>query len=197
MKDFDALKDIWHGQVASPKLNYKDILNGIKKSKNNFANKLLVEACGIVAAIFLFILIWIKSEYMMWTTHLSLIIFIFCCFYYLHVQIQDYRSIANSEYLLKQPEEYINYLKRYRRKRYLLNTNNYRIYSIFIGLAFGLYFIELYFISPLWQTLAGVILIVTWFIIFWYLMKIYTRREQEKLNVMIEELERLEKQFES
>src|SRR5690606_31828846 len=98
-----------------------------KKSRNNFSNKLLIETCGIFAAIFLFIIIWINSDYMMWSTHLSFILFIGCCLYYLFVQIKDYKSISNSEHLLKQPDEYISYLKHYRNKRHILNTNNYKI----------------------------------------------------------------------
>lgn len=134
---------------------------------------------------------------MMWTTHLSFLIFTMCCCYYLLAQFRDYKNISNSEYLLKEPEEYISYLKLYQRKRYIFNTNKYRIYSIFIGIAFGLYFIEVYFSSPLWQTIAGIIATSIWFIICWFLMRIYIKKEQDKLNGMINELERLEKQFES
>ncbi|MFD2164079.1 hypothetical protein ACFSJU_16845 [Paradesertivirga mongoliensis] len=195
MKDFDALKDIWHSQLAAPRLSYEDILKGIRKSKASFANKLLVETIGMFFAIVLFALIWLDSSSMMWTTHLSLLIFLVCCLYYLFVQVRDYRSISNSEHLLKEPEEYISYLKDYRRKRYALNTRKYTVYSIFIGIAFGLYFVEIYFSSPLWHTIAGIVAIALWFIICWYLMKTYIRREQERLTGMIEKLERLEKQF--
>jgi len=195
MKDFDALKDIWHSQAAAPKLGYDDILKGIRKSRSNFANKLLFETLGALIASVLFILIWINSPSMMWTTHLSLLVFLICCFYYLFVQFKDYRSISNSEHLLKVPREYIEYLKKYRRNRYVLNTSKYLVYSIFIGLAFGLYFIEIYFSSPLWQTLLGLFAAAIWFIMCWFIMRIYIRKEQEKLSDMIEELERLEKQF--
>jgi Flp pilus assembly protein TadB len=71
----------------------------------------------------------------------------------------------------------------------------YGIYSIFIGVAFALYFVEVYFNSPLWQTIAGVVGIVLWFFVCWYFMKIYISKEQKNLNEMIEKLERLEKQF--
>lgn len=195
MKDFEALKDIWHAQLAAPKLSYEDIIKGIRKSKNGFANKLLIEIIGMLAAIVLFSLIWLNSPSMMWTTHLSLLIFLLCCFYYIFAQLRDYKSISNSEHLLKQPEEYIAYLKQYGKKRYLLNTTKYTVYSIFIGIAFGLYFIEIYFSSPLWLTIAGIVATVIWFIICWFLMRIYIRKEQEKLDEMVGKLENLEKQF--
>lgn len=195
MKDFDALKELWHSQAAVSDISYEEIFSNIKNSKNSFSKKLLKETAAILAVLILFVSIWLKNEYMMWSTHLALCVFIICCLYYLFVQLNDYKSISNSEPLLKQPEEYINYLKSYRSKRYRFNTNNYKIYSAFIGLAFSLYFIEVYFVSPLWQTLAGVTGIIIWFIICWYLMKVYTRKEQEKLTEMINALERLERQF--
>jgi hypothetical protein len=195
MKDFEALKDIWHGQLAKPKVSYDDIIKSIRKSKSSFANKLLIETLGMLIIVVLFILIWANTSSMMWTTHLSFLILLGCCIYYLFVQLSDYRSITNSEYLLKEPQEYVRYLKSYSHKRYLLNTTKYRIYSIFTGIAFGLYFVEIYFTSPFWQILAGLSGITLWFIFCWYLMRVYIRKEQEKLNGMITKLEALEGQF--
>lgn len=197
MKDFEALKGIWSGQVAEPKISGDDIIKSLKKSKNTFGNKLLLETAGMLAGVIVFVWVWISNPFMMWTTHLSLLILIICCIYYIFIQINDYRSISNSESLLKQPGEYIQYLKNYRQKRYILNTRKYSIYSIFIGIAFALYFIELYFIAPLWQTVGGIAFTVGWFIVSWRLMRIYIRREQERLYEMIENLERLQKQFSS
>lgn len=197
MKDFEALKGIWSGQVSEPKISGDDIIKSLKKSKNTFGNKLLFETAGMLAGVIVFVWVWISNPFMMWTTHLSLLILIICCIYYIFIQIKDYRSISNSESLLKQPEEYIGYLKDYRHKRYVLNTRKYSIYSIFIGIAFALYFIELYFIAPLWQTAAGIAFTIGWFVVSWRLMRIYIRREQERLYEMIENLERLQKQFSS
>ena len=195
MKDFDALKNIWHSQLSIPKISYEEVLSSIRKSKNSFANKLLFETIGIVTAIVLFVLIWVNTPSMMWTTHLSLLIFISCCFYYLFAQISDYRSISRSEQLLQEPEEYISYLKRYRKRRYILNTNKYLVYSTFIGVAFGLYFIEIYYSSPVWITITGAGVTIMWFVACWFLMKIYSRKEQEKIGEIIEKLENLERQF--
>jgi Ca2+/Na+ antiporter len=196
MKEFEALKNIWDSQPEHPKVDPEDILKRVRKSKRSFSNKLLFETIGILAIIILLIVLWIKSPFIMWTTHLSMLIFISCCFYYLFFQYKDFRSISNSNLLFKQPEQYIEYLKSYRKRRYTLNTRKYTIYSVFIGIGFLLYFIEVYFIAQLWQTILGLILTVTWFMICWFLMRTYIRREEEKLGNMIENLERLKKQFE-
>ncbi|PWG82237.1 hypothetical protein [Pararcticibacter amylolyticus] len=195
MKDFDALKDIWSGQVSQPRISYEDIIKGLKLAKRSFSNKLLLETAGMFSAVIILLWVWISNPFMMWTTHLSLLILIVCCLYYVFIQISDYRSITNSESLLQQPEDYIQYLKKYRKRRYILNTRKYSVYSIFIGIAFGLYFIELYFIAPLWQIIGGVAFTAAWFVVCWRLMRTYIRREQEKLYEMIEKLERLQHQF--
>ncbi len=195
MKDFEALKDIWNGQIELPGVNSEDILKNIKKNKRAFANKLLFEIAGMALVISLLLFIWTMNTFTMWTSHLSMAIFICCCLYYIISQLQDYREINNSDLLLKQPQEYIDYLKGYRKRRYLFNTRKYAVYSIFIGIAFGLYFIEIYSIAAIWQTLIGVIFTGAWFVICWQLMKVYIKREEEKLDNMITNLERLKNQF--
>ncbi|WP_423148308.1 hypothetical protein [Rubrolithibacter danxiaensis] len=197
MKDFEALKNIWSGQVEQSEINPEDVLKKVRKTKRSFSNKLLLETAGMLFVILLFAFIWISTPFMMWTTHLAMAIFMGCCLYYLFVQFQDYRSISNAELLLKQPQEFINYLQAYKKERYILNTRKYKLYSLFIGIAFGLYFIEVYFLAPLWQTLLGVIFTIAWFLICWFLMKIYIKREEEKLEEMMNSLSRLKKQFEA
>lgn len=195
MKDFEELKNIWQEQPEHSRLSYEGILKKIRKSRHLFANKLLAETIAMLLVILLFSFIWIKTPFTLWTSHLSMLILIICCFYYLFVQFRDFRNIRNSELLMKKPDEYIEYIKSYRRERYILNTRKYRIYSIFIGIAFALYFVEVYFIAALWQTILGVLLTIVWFILCYFLMRVYIRREEERLGTMINDLERLRKQF--
>ncbi|HCN82224.1 MAG TPA: hypothetical protein DIT07_01200 [Sphingobacteriaceae bacterium] len=196
MRDFEELKTIWHDQAEKPQISYEGILKKIRQSKRVFANKLLIETIGMLLVILAFIAIWAKAPATLWTTHLSMFIFIVCCVYYLFVQFKDFRSINNSDLLLKKPDEYIEYIKSYRRERYILNTRKYRTYSIFIGIAFALYFIEIYLVAALWQTILGIVLTIVWFMICYYFMRIYIRKEEERLGAMIKDLERLGKQFE-
>ncbi len=196
MRDFEELKSIWHDQAKKPQVSYEGILRKIRKSKRGFANKLLIETLSVLFVILAFIGIWIKTPATLWTTHLSMFILIACCFYYLFVQFKDFRSINNSELLMKKPDEYIEYIKSYRRERYILNTRKYRTYSIFIGIAFALYFIEVYFVAALWQTILGVILTMAWFMVCYFFMRVYIRKEEERLDAMIKDLERLGRQFE-
>jgi hypothetical protein len=196
MKDFEALKNIWHNQVALPKVSHEDVLRKVRKTKNGFANKLLIELIGMCLAIAMLTYVWISSPFRMWTTHLAMVIMICCCLYYLYVQIRDYNRIKDDSLLLNKPEEYIDYLKTYRSHRYNLNTSKYKIYTWFLSFGFLFYFIEIAFLASPWVTVIGIVLTALWILFCYFvLMKRYIRKEEARLEDMIQNLERLQQQF--
>jgi hypothetical protein len=110
--------------------------------------------------------------------------------------IGNYQQI-NYDNLINKPEDYINYLKAYKEKRYVLNTRKYRLYSIFLSLGFLLYFVEISFLMPQWLTILALVLTFSWIAYSYFvLMRIYIKREESKLEGMIHNLERIQKQFE-
>jgi hypothetical protein len=196
MKDFEALKDIWHNQVALPKVSHEDVLRKVRTTKNGLANKLLIELVGMFLAIAMLIYVWIDSPFKMWTTHLAMIIMICCCLFYLYVQVRDYNRIKDDSLLLNKPEEYIDYLKKYKSDRYVLNTRKYTVYTWVLGVGFLFYFIEIAFLATIWVTIGGVIFTTAWMLFCYFvLMRRYIRKEESKLGEMIENLERLRSQF--
>ena len=197
MKDFDALKNIWQGQGELPKINHDDVLRQVSKTKKSFSNKLLLEVIAMGIAIAIFVLIWLITPFRMWTTHLAMIILILCCLYYLFIQIRDYMRINDSSLLLSQPDDYIDYLKKYKQSRYRLNTHKYTVYTMFLGVAFLLYYIEIAFLASFWITALGVSATAIWFLVcYFFIMRRYMRKEEAKLEEMIDNLVRLKKQFE-
>lgn len=196
MKDFEALKNIWQCQVALPKVSHDDVLKKVRKTRNGLASRLLIELSGMSIAAAVITWIWIESPFKMWTTHLAMIIFIVCCFYYIISVIGNYRSL-NTKHLLDKPEDYISHLKKYKQERYIFNTRKYRIYSLFFTAGFLLYFIEISYMTSFMITLIGFIFTFSWIgFCYFVLMKIYIRKEEAKLEEMISNLERLHKQFE-
>jgi amino acid transporter len=196
MKDFEALKSIWHNQIELPKVSHEDVLKKVSKTRRGLASRLLAEMLGMAILTALLVYVWIESPFRMWTTHLSMAIFMFCCVYYIIALIGNYRRITYDN-LLDKPGEYILYLKKYKHDRFILNTRKYRIYSIFFTAAFILYFIEIAFLASLWVTITGIVLTFLWIALCYFvLMRIYIRKEEAKLEEMIGNLERIEKQFE-
>ncbi|WP_411272892.1 hypothetical protein [Daejeonella sp.] len=196
MKDFEALKNIWHNQVALPKVSHEDVLKKISKTRTGLASRLLIEMVGMALASVMLIYVWIESPFRMWTTHLAMVIFTACCLYYLFALIKNYRRITYVS-LLEKPGEYILYLKKYKHDRFIFNTRKYRIYSIFFTTGYILYFIEIAFLTELWVTISVIIFTFLWIALYYFvLMRIYIRKEESKLEDLIQNLERLEKQFE-
>jgi|LakMenEpi03Aug12_release.lakeMendotaPanAssembly.Ray.scaffolds.fasta_scaffold08712_6 hypothetical protein len=196
MKDFEALKSIWHDQIALPKVSHNDVLKNLRKTRNGLASKLLLEMMGMAIAIAVLIYVWIKIPFFMWTTHLAMIIFISCCIYYVLAIVSNYLKI-NDDKLLDKPECYINYLKKYKEERYIFNTRKYALYSIFFTAGFILYFIEISYLTSLFITLMVILFTFLWIgLCYFVLMRIYIKREEGKLEEMIQNLERLHKQFE-
>lgn len=195
MKDFEALKSIWHNQVALPKVSHEDVIKKVGRTRTSLASRLLIEIIGMALASAMLIYVWIESPFRMWTTHLAMIIFMCCCLYYLTAIIKNYRRITYRS-LLDRPGEYILYLKKYKHDRFIFNTRKYRIYSIFFTAGFILLFIEISFLTELWVTITVIVFTFLWIILFYFvLMRIYIGKEESKLEDMIRNLERLEKQF--
>ena len=196
MKDFEALRSIWHDQVALPKVSHEDVLKKVSKTKKGLVSRLLIEMSGMALATVMLIYVWIESPFKMWTTHFAMVIFVLCCLYYIVVLIGNYRKIAYNN-LLDKPEEYIIHLKKYKHDRFIFNTRKYTIYTIFFTAGFILYFVEIAFLASLWVTIAGVVFTFLWIALCYFvLMRIYIRKEESNLEEMIHNLERLEKQFE-
>jgi hypothetical protein len=196
MNDFDLLKDIWQSQPER-KLAAEEILKQVKRSKNRLANKLLFEVFVMSLAIAALSYAWYMVPFKMWTTHLSLVIFMASCLFALFAQLSAYRSIHATAHLIGKPDTYIKYLKQYQKDRHRLNTQKYKVYTLFLGIGLVLFFVEIFFVATLWFTVSSFVASLIWIAIcYFWLMKAYIRREDGYLNGMIASLEHLERQFE-
>ncbi len=196
MKDFEALKDIWHEQKKEPTATIDQVLKMVRKDRNSLSNKILLEAAAIVIAMIALVYIWITIDFKLWTTHLAMVIFITNCLYYLTNQLNSFKRISRQDAFLEKPEEYINYIKQYKKDRYIENTRKYTIYTICMGVGFMFYFIEIFYLSNIWFTIGGMIFTVLWILFSYFVIKRnYIRKEEAKLNSMIESLEKVQEQF--
>ncbi len=196
MNDFDLLKDIWQSQPER-KLAAEEILKQVKRSKNRLANKLLFEVFVMSLAIAALSYAWYMVPFKMWTTHLSLVIFMASCLFALFAQLSAYRSIHATAHLIGKPDTYIKYLKQYQKDRHRLNTQKYKVYTLFLGIGLVLFFVEIFFVATLWFTVSSFVASLIWIAVcYFWLMKAYIRKENGYLNGMIASLEHLERQFE-
>ncbi len=196
MKDFDSLVGIWNEQKTAPQIDYKEIINQYKKSREKLSLKFFQEILLMLPAIFIVVYLWINISFSFWTSYLGLSIVAGCCFYFIAIQLINIKNIVNSNTLFDKPQDHIKFLQKFRKSRYIQHTRNYKIYSIALGLGISLYFIEFFYSLNIWIMLGIVAATIAWFsICYIYLMKIYINKEEKRFTEMIENLERLNNQF--
>lgn len=195
MKNFDAIKQLWKAQGDIP-LNYKQIIENISNNRKSYAKKLVFQSVIVVATLLLILTIWLLKSFSTWTTHLSMLILCFCLIYFLIIQYRDYKKVSQFDRHLLKPQDFIEYLKKYKKDSYLLNKRNYAVYAIGIGTAFVLILLELYFILSFWLLLGFALFACVWFILSYrYLLKTYIITENRRIDKMISKLERIKNQF--
>ena len=196
MKGFDEIQQLWQGQAPEPNVSADAMLKRIKGNRTALARKFFWQMVGVVIAVATLLWMGLTVDFSTWTTYAALAIMVGCICYYSVNQLRDLRDIRSSENLLSKPQDYINYLKAFRQRRNRFNTRNYAIYEACIGFAFALYGIEMYFALPFWTFVGSAIFIALWFVICHFVfMKQYINNENARIAEMIDNLERINKQF--
>lgn len=195
MKEFEDIRELWKKQGEAP-VNYNEIIKSIEADQKGYARKLIIQSLSVLIALALIICIWLFKPFSTWTTHLSMLILCACLFYFLIMQLRDYKNVSKFDQLLLKPQDFIEYLKEYKQTSYLLNKRNYKIYSIGIGLAFLFILFEMYFIVPFWLLLLFALMAFGWFVLsYLFLMKEYIKSENRRVETMIDQLEKIKKQL--
>ncbi|MBC7654919.1 MAG: hypothetical protein H7098_10660 [Oligoflexus sp.] len=196
MKDFDSLVGIWNEQKTAPQIDYKEVINQYKKSREKLSLKFFQEILLMLPAVFIIIYLWFTISFSFWTSYLGLSIVAGCCIYFIVIQLINIKNIVSSNTLFDKPKDHIQFLQKFRKSRYIQHTRNYKIYTIALGLGISLYFIEFFYSLNIWIMLGIVAATIAWFVICYiYLMKIYINKEEKRFTDMIENLERLNNQF--
>lgn len=195
MKDFDELKKLWKVQQTEP-VHIEGVCKKIAQQKRKYENRLLLQTIIVALAFVAIFSIWITATFVTWTSHLAMIIVIACLVFYLRIQIVDYLRINKSSSLLKKPKEFIQDLRDYKTSRFKLNTKTYQTYVILISVALGLFAFEMYFVLPFWELLIYIAVSIMWVILCQFVfMKHYNNKESQRLQEIIDNLERVSEQF--
>lgn len=195
MKNFESLVSIWNEQITSPSIDYREVIDRYKKTRNKFSIKIWIELSIMVAVMGIIAWLWLNIPFKMWTTQLALGIFELCCLYYVIVQFYNLRALSHDS-LLEKPEKYIAHIRSFRRARYIQNTRNFLIYTLTMGVGFVFYFVEFFIKVNIWVVLGSFTMSSIWFLICYFILrKAYIKKEEKSFNEMLVELERLKNQF--
>jgi len=196
MKNFDSLVSIWQAQNSAPEIDYKNVIAHFNKSKNSFIRKIIIGLVLMIIALITILILWLKTPFTYITTHISLLIFVLCCLYYIAVQFKNYRILSAFK-CTETPKKYIIQLQKFKQLRHKEYTRNFVFYIVAMGLGFVLYFIEFFTQVNTLVKLLSIVFTITWFLgCYFYVKNIFIKREETAINDMLKDLERLKNQFE-
>ena len=110
--------------------------------------------------------------------------------------LRDYRIINKRDFTTN-PAEYLKSLKAYQKNRAKLLGNLYYIYVLLLSVGLLLYFIEVLQDVSMLSKILVYALTALWFLLCtFYLKNRIAKNEQEKINLLVDRLERLTEQFE-
>jgi DMSO reductase anchor subunit len=196
MKDFDHLMSVWQAQPMQDQLSVDEVLKQVKKGIRSITSQLywgIVFMVGVVALTFLILFFFVFQS---WLTYVGISIMLVTMLLYAVMIVRNYRILHKRDSTIN-PAEYLQDLKEYQRNRAKIAGWFYYLYVLLISLGLSLYFVEVLKNSTIYyKTLVyGLTIIWILFLTFYYKKRIF-KNEEEKLNLIIEKLERLKGQFE-
>ena len=196
MKDFDSLINIWNDQKTQPVVDYKEVISHYKTDRQNLSMKLLIEILIMITALGLLSFAYLSSDFQFWTTNVGLAIIAACFLYFIIMQISNMQRIAKSNTLFDLPQDHIRFIQTFRKTRHTQHTRDFKIYIFSLSFGLSMCLIEFFYRLNLIVILGLTALTLVWFAIcYFYLMKIYIKKESLKFEEMLSDLERLDAQF--
>ncbi len=195
MKEFEHLMSVWQGQPKPDKLSVDEALKQIKKGMRGMTQKLYWGIVAMIALIAFAFIITFFFAFRSPATTIGILIILVTMLMYLSLIVRHYH-ILNKHDLTQNPSDYLNTLKEYQKNRSKVIGWFYYVFMLLISTGLGLYFVEVLEDAPLYFKLITYGSIIIWFLfITFYLKPRMFKNEEEKLNLMIDRLIRLQEQF--
>ncbi|MEN0055636.1 MAG: hypothetical protein AAGC65_18305 [Mucilaginibacter sp.] len=195
MKDFDHLMSVWQGQPKPDQLSVDEVLKQVKKGIRSITTKLYWSIVAmVVITVFAFIITFFLA-FKSWVTTVGILIVLVTMLMYLSLIVRHYHILSKRDATLN-PSEYLDSLKAYQKNRTKVIGWFYYIYTLLISAGLAMYLIELLETASLPFKLITYGSTIIWFLFTtFYLKPRMFKNEEEKLNLMIDRLVRLQEQF--
>ncbi|CAM1367038.1 hypothetical protein [Tenacibaculum xiamenense] len=188
--DHIDLKNIWKQQKAEAP-DIKELTNKIKKMSRKSRLKIIATNALFALTILFIAGIWyfynpklITSKMGMILTIISMIFFVF----YYNKLFSMYKKLNDFE----KTKEYLQNLISIKRQQKQIQTKIMGIYYILLSLGLGLYMYEYILKMTLWLGIICSTLTIIWVTFNWfYLRPKIARKEQQKLDIIIDQYERI------
>ncbi|MES2375789.1 MAG: hypothetical protein V4553_04390 [Bacteroidota bacterium] len=195
MKDFDHLMSVWQEQPKKDQLSVDDVLKQVKKGMSAMSRKLLLGIITMSASFIGLLAIMLFLVFTSWVTYAGIFIVLITVLLYGLVMFRDYRIISKQD-ITTNPTEYLQGLKEYQKSRATVYGWLFYVYMLLISCGLVLYFFEVLQSASTAFKVAAYGLSALWFLFCtFYLRGRFVKNEQEKVNLMIDRLIRLQNQF--
>ena len=196
MNDFNLIQDIWQNAATPAPEDISVIIADIKKKRRHMLRKLLFGIISLTAA--LAVIVWVLFGYdaKIITTRIGAILVIIATVGGIIINSQLLNYLRKPLDADSDNKVYLAKMKAYQKKQQFMHTRGSEIY--FIVLTTGLIFYMIEFThGQLLYYLLDYGLTLSWIAFAWFYLRPKTiRKENKKLNTMIEHLERIAKQVE-
>jgi hypothetical protein len=196
MKDFNDLLSVWQGQPKQVRLSVDDVLKQVKKGVNKLKSKTLLSLIAVGVSLTLIIGVALFMPIHNQITYVGLAVWIISFAIVIVMQLGDYRTISTLD-ATTDPPTYISHLKLYKKRRAVMNGRFFYYYALAVSLGVMLYsfeFVNRNSLSFMISFYAG------WFVylafVLFFLKKKLIERENRRVADLLEQLERLQQQFE-
>jgi hypothetical protein len=196
MKNFEELSSLWITQPkAAVHVLADTLLKQVKKGASALNRKLLWSFL-IMAATFIFtIVLFLFFLFNSWLTYAGIFITMSTVLIYAILMYRDYKLIASHD-PTTEVNIYLEKLKQYQTSRTKMYGTMFYVYTALLSLGLGLFLVEvLKPTSLLFEIIAYTVFLGWMLFVTFYWKKRIVKTEQEKLNEIINRLERLKGQF--
>jgi hypothetical protein len=195
MKEFEHLVSVWQGQPKPDKLSVDEALKQVKKGIRGITSRLYWGIVAMIALVACAFIITFFFAFRSPATTIGILIILVTMLMYLSLLVRHYH-ILNKHDLTQNPTDYLDSLKEYQKNRTKVVGWFYYIYMLLISTGLALYFIEVLEKAPVYFKIITYGSTIIWFLfITLYLKPRMFKNEEEKLNLMIDRLVRLQEQF--
>jgi hypothetical protein len=195
MKNFEELSSLWITQPKAAHVPADTLLKQVKKGASALNRKLL-RSFLIMAATFIFmIVLFLFFLFNSWLTYAGIFITMSTVLIYAILMYRDYKLIASHD-PTTEVNIYLEKLKQYQTSRTKMYGTMFYVYTALLSLGLGLFLVEvLKPTSLLFEIIAYTVFLGWMLFVTFYWKKRIVKTEQEKLNEIINRLERLKGQF--
>jgi Ca2+/Na+ antiporter len=196
MQNFDELKNIWQQEQQHDMPGAEEILSNISRARKSLSQNVLKAILQLVPAFIVVICIFLLVHFNSPLTYMGIVIIMLSIAVYGYFVVRHYINLSK-DYSLLRPSEYLTVIQKQYEVRKKFNTLGGLVYSVILYAGIILYMIEVAdHLSMLWQA-AGYTLITAWFLyVYFVLSKKVMKSENEKFEMIIQQLKRLAGQFE-